>query len=152
MCAAAIGRSVPADPLASATMFDDQPRARRRLDAELIAWMTTVRPDGQPQSSPVWFLVDGDEILVYSAATSRLRNIAGNPRVALNLDGNGSGGDIVTMEGTARIVDDEPPAAANGRYVAKYRDAMQRNGWSPDRFSELYPVAVRIRVDRGRVW
>jgi len=27
-----------------------------RLDTELMAWVTTVNPDGQPQSSPIWFL------------------------------------------------------------------------------------------------
>jgi hypothetical protein len=38
-----------------------------RLHSNLIAWLTTVRPDGQPDSVPVWFLVrDDDTILVYS--------------------------------------------------------------------------------------
>ncbi|HSF87204.1 MAG TPA: TIGR03667 family PPOX class F420-dependent oxidoreductase [Acidimicrobiia bacterium] len=133
-------------------MFDDHARARQRLADELVAWMTTVRPDGRPQTSPVWFLVEGDEILVYSAETARLRNIAGNPHVAMNLDGNGRGGDIVTLEGTARIVPGERPASANATYVAKYEAAMERNEWSPDRFAELYPVAVRVTFERGRAW
>ncbi len=114
--------------------------------------MTTVRPDGRPQSSPVWFLVDGDEFVVYSATTSRVTNIEANPAVALNLDGNGLGGDIVTIEGTARIVADEPPAHESAAYVAKYRERMARNGWSPEQFGEMYPVAIRIRFERGRAW
>ena len=114
--------------------------------------MTTVRPDGRPQTSPVWFLVEGGEFLVYSADTARVRNLATNPQVALNLDGNGRGGDIVTVEGTARIVEDERAASGNDAYVAKYREAMARNGWSPERFSELYPIAIRITFDRGRAW
>ncbi len=133
-------------------MFDDQPRAQARLRDELIIWMTTVRPDGRPQTSPVWFLADGPEVLVYSAATSRIANVEANPAVALNLDGNGMGGDIVTIEGTARLVPTEPAAHANERYVTKYRQAMERNGWTPERFSELYPVAIRIALDRGRAW
>lgn len=133
-------------------MFEDHPRARQRLIEELIIWMTTVTPGGQPQASPVWFLLDGDELLVYSARTARLANMAANPHVALNLDGNGRGGDIVTIEGTARISPAEPPAAANAAYVAKYAAAMHRNGWTPDDFSELYPVAVRVGLDRSRVW
>ena len=32
---------------------DDGARALRRLETELIAWMTTVNPDGQPQASPI---------------------------------------------------------------------------------------------------
>lgn len=34
--------------------------AERRLREERIAWLTTVRADGQPQSVPVWFLWDGE--------------------------------------------------------------------------------------------
>jgi PPOX class probable F420-dependent enzyme len=133
-------------------MFEDHPRARRRLAEESIIWMTTVTPGGQPQTSPVWFLLDGDELLVYSAHSSRLSNIAANPRVALNLDGNGRGGDIVTIEGSARIVATEPAAAGNPAYVEKYATSMERNGWTPEEFSELYPVAVRIAFGRGRTW
>ena len=37
-----------------------QARAAERLRGEQVAWLTTVRADGQAQSSPVWFLWDGD--------------------------------------------------------------------------------------------
>jgi len=30
--------------------------AAERLTAEPIAWLTSVAPSGQPQSTPVWFL------------------------------------------------------------------------------------------------
>ena len=75
-------------------------RVERRLREEQIGWLTTVRGDGLPQPSPVWFLWDGETILIYSRPdTPRLRNIAGNPKVALNLDGDGRGGDIVILSG-----------------------------------------------------
>ena len=47
-----------------------------RLRAEDIGWLTTVTRDGQPQSSPVWFLWDDDEFLVYAQPRSpKVRNI-----------------------------------------------------------------------------
>ncbi len=56
-------------------------RAEERLHDEEIAWLTTVRPDGQPQSVPVWFLWDGEGFLVYSRPGARkLRNIEANPK------------------------------------------------------------------------
>lgn len=52
--------------------------AERRLRESLIGWFTSVRPNGQPDSVPVGFLVeDDDTILVYSQPGKRkLRNIA----------------------------------------------------------------------------
>ena len=35
-------------------------RAARRLREEIIGWLTTVTPDGQPQPIPVWFVWDGE--------------------------------------------------------------------------------------------
>ena len=63
-------------------------RAARRLREDIIGWLTTVSPEGAPQPVPVWFLWDGaSSILLYSRPEKRkLRNIAGNPRVSLNLD------------------------------------------------------------------
>jgi len=62
-------------------------RADGRLRREEVAWLTTVRPDGQPQSVPVWFLWDGASFLIYSRqGRQKLKNIARNPRVDLNLN------------------------------------------------------------------
>ena len=41
-------------------------RVARRLEQELIIWLTTVRVDGTPQPSPVWFLWADQSLLIYS--------------------------------------------------------------------------------------
>ena len=41
-------------------------RAGLRLREEEVAWMTTVPNDGRSQSVPVWFLWDGEWLLIYS--------------------------------------------------------------------------------------
>ena len=40
-------------------MTETGARAERRLREEKIAWLTTVRADGQSQPVPVWFLWNG---------------------------------------------------------------------------------------------
>ena len=128
-------------------------RAERRLHDEGIAWLTTVRPDGQPQSVPVWFWWDGETFLIYSQpGRQKLRNIRNNPRVGLNLNSNAYGGDVVRVEGTARIVEDAPPANEIGEYVEKYRDNMARIGFDPDGFARAYSVAIRVEPTRWQVW
>jgi PPOX class probable F420-dependent enzyme len=132
-------------------MFDDRPNIRKRLDAELIAWLTTVDAAGQPQASPVWFLVDGEVIVVYSLdGTPRTRNMATHPKVCLNLNSTRSGGQIVIIEGIATIVPDEPPAHEHERYVTKYRESMAELGMTPESFAADYPVRIHVQPTRLR--
>jgi PPOX class probable F420-dependent enzyme len=126
-------------------------RVGRRLNEELIAWLTTVRPDGTPEPSPVWFLWDGAACLIYSRPnTPKLRNIDRSPRVSLNLDGDRRGGDIVVMTGQARIDPDAPSADRVGAYVAKYAERIKGIGLTPDRFAQAYSVAIRFTPERLR--
>ena len=85
--------------------MDFTDRTRTRLSRETVAWFTTVNPGGTPITLPVWFLWNGDdEILIYSLTNAaRLRNIAANPRVSFHLDGDGHGGEVVVLEGTAAV-------------------------------------------------
>jgi PPOX class probable F420-dependent enzyme len=128
-------------------------RAATRLAEEKVVWLTTVRPSGRPQTSPVWYLYRDGEFLVFSkAGTARTANIAANPKVSVNLDGNGTGGDIVVVEGEAHIDRSVPPADHVPAYLEKYAGFMARNGWTPERFAADYPVPIRIRPTRFRVW
>lgn len=121
-------------------------RAERRLRSERIAWLVTVRADGTPQPSPVWFLWDGESFLIYSRPrTQKLRNIARNPRVSLHLDGDGEGGDIVTVTGDARVAEGEPPADEVPAYVEKYGWGFERLGMTARRFARDYSVPIRVR-------
>jgi PPOX class probable F420-dependent enzyme len=128
-------------------------RAAARLRDELIAWLTTVNPAGQPQSSPVWFLWTGSELVLASLAkTPRAANIRGNPRVSVHLDSDGDGGDIVTIEGEARIDESPIPAAEVEAYFAKYDAKIGEYGWTRESMFRDYPVVIRIRPTRVRTW
>ena len=136
-------------PIDTSTEFGQ--RAERRLREEWLAWLTTVDASGTPQPIPVWFLWDGaDSVLIYSKPdTPKLRAIARNPRVSLNLDGNGKGGDIVVLLGEAAVSAD-PPAHAIPEYVEKYAPRLEFNRWAPEEFGSMYSVPIRIRVTRVR--
>ena len=126
-------------------------RVRDRLTSEIVVWLTTVGPDGAPQPVPVWFLWDGNEILIYSQPNRpKLRNIARNPRVALNFDSDGRGGNIVVLTGRARIVEDAPPATAVPAYIAKYRDHIRQLGTTDEGFAREYSVAIRVTPEKLR--
>ena len=128
-------------------------RAERRLRNEEIAWLTTVRPDGQPQTVPVWFHWDGEGFLVYSRPGARkLRNIEANPKVNLNLNSNETGGDVVRAECAAEVLAEAPPATEVAAYLEKYREAIGRIGFDPEGFAQAYSVAIRATPARWQVW
>ena len=124
-----------------------------RLRAENIAWITTVTADGQPQSSPVWFLWDEGEFLVYAQPHSwKVRNIRVQPKVALHLDTDADGGRVVTFEAAARISEGQPPSHEVEAYLAKYRDAIAGLGWTPEQTAADYSTALRLTPTRVRVY
>ena len=128
-------------------------RARRRLASERVVWLTTVRADGQAQSSPVWFLWDGQTFLLYSQpGAQKVRNLAANPRVSLHLGDDGTGDDVVTFEGTATVEPDTPRADRVLAYLAKYQTAIEALGYEPGPFARTYSMAIRVRPTRVRVW
>ena len=93
------------------------------------------------------FLWDGDDnVLVYSQPGTRIRNIARKPKVTLNFDGDGQGGDIVVLSGIAEVDESGPSAAEDAAWVAKYAGEWERLGMTAGSFAERFSVPVRIRI------
>ena len=134
-------------------MLHDRPELTTRLDDDLVGWLTTVTESGQPQSSVVWFLRDGDNLLVYSKPdATKLANITVNPKVAFNLRGDELGDTLATFEGTAEVVESPTPPHRDPAYLDKYRGEISRLGWVPDQFANDYSALIRITIDRIRSW
>lgn len=121
-----------------------------RLRANLMAWLTTVRPDGRPDSVPVWFLMREDEtVLVYSEPGKvKLRNISRNPSVALGLDVTDIGRDIIRVDGTAEHVPGFPAADQQPEYVAKYAERIGTLFGTASQFAARFSEAVIITPRR----
>jgi PPOX class probable F420-dependent enzyme len=128
-------------------------RADRRLRTEQILWLTTVRGDGQPQSSPVWFVWDGETFLIFSQPhAQKIHNLAANPRVAVHVDTDAAGEDVLTIDGTAAVDPDMPPSDQLEEYQVKYRKSIQAMGLTPAELARDFSVAVRVRPARVRAW
>ena len=127
-------------------------RVRTRLHDAYAIWLTTVGIDGTPQPNPVWFVWDGGEsIVVYNRPDAhRWVHIDARPNIALHLDGNGRGGDIVVLAATAQRAAELPPPHELREYLAKYRSGMERVSGSAEKFSVDYSVPLRITIRRIR--
>ena len=134
-------------------ILPDSGRAAERLDHEVMAWLTTVTAKGRPRSSAVWFVVLDDAIYIQSRRDAgKLGNIRANGKVSFHLDGDGAGGDIVTIDADAEILDGPPPGLLDA-YAEKYgpviRDRIRR---TPEAMIDEYPTTVRLIPRRVRAW
>jgi hypothetical protein len=96
--------------------------AEERLEKAINYWVCTVRRDGRPHAVPVWGMwVDGAFYYGGGPDTQHMRNVAANPNVSVHLE---SGGDVVIVEGVARVsgaivrdLAERLAAASNAKYA-----------------------------------
>jgi PPOX class probable F420-dependent enzyme len=129
---------------------DRRERVDTRLHTNLMAWLTTVNAAGRPDSVPVWFLLcDDDRILVYSQPNkAKLRNIEGNPNVALGLDVTDIGRDIIRIEGTALSAPGHASADHVPAYAAKYTERIAAIFGTAEQFAAQFSEAILITPSR----
>jgi PPOX class probable F420-dependent enzyme len=121
-------------------------RVARRLVEERVIWLTTVDSQGTPQPRPVWFLWDGNTFLIYSQPeTHKLEHIRHHPQVALSLNADSQGNDIVVFTGEARIAEEERPANEVSAYADRYREGFKNIGMTAEEFARSYSVALWVR-------
>lgn len=116
-----------------------------RLRSEAMMWLSTVRPNGRPHIVPVWFLWDGETILIFSRPdTQKLRNLRQNDHVMLALDTARLGGDIVTIEGKATLLEGTTLGMNMPVFAEKYAELIARLGQTPDSLTRMYSEVIQV--------
>lgn len=60
-------------------------RYRDILESTTLGHLTTIDPSGRPQVNPVWFIWDGEHVLLsVKPETGKYRNMRGTPNVAMS--------------------------------------------------------------------
>ncbi|WP_369256112.1 PPOX class F420-dependent oxidoreductase [Streptomyces sp. R35] len=111
--------------------------------------LSTVRADGSPHVTPIWFLLDGDDVLFNTAKGSvKGRNLARDSRVALCVDDDRPPYDFVVLEGRAVLSEDlvelrHWAARIGSRYMGEERaeEFGKRNGVPGE-------LLVRVRIEK----
>jgi PPOX class probable F420-dependent enzyme len=118
-----------------------------RLRSEPMIWLSTVRHDGRPHLVPVWFLWDGEAVLIFSQPNQqKIRNIQQNNNVMLALDTAKGGGDIVMIEGKAELLENgnEKVGANMPEFAEKYAANFTRMNQTADAMAKTYSQAIRV--------
>jgi PPOX class probable F420-dependent enzyme len=127
------------------------PEAQRRIATDHVVWLTTVTDSGAPAPNPVWFVPDGDDLVVFSEPSARkVHNIGRRPVVTLNFNSDADGGDVVVITGTASLTPGTKPSGLRA-YLDKYEASITGPlQMTVDEIDRTYDTEVRIRPTRVR--
>ena len=112
------------------------------LERALFAHLATVRPDGAPQSSVMWFAWDGSRIrLTHTRTRQKFANLAHEPRVALSIADPDDQYRFLEIRGTVEKIEDDPNAEF-------YRSLQRRYGMDYPIMDADVRVIFTIHPDR----
>jgi PPOX class probable F420-dependent enzyme len=127
------------------------PDAVRHIEQDQVVWFTSVSDGGVPAPNPVWFVPDGDDLVVFSQPSSRrVHNIGARPVVTLHFNSDPSGGDVVVITGRASVTHGSKPSALPA-YLEKYESEITGAlGTTVAEIDATYDTEIRVRPTRVR--
>ena len=129
-------------------MTDDQWRAFVSQGTR-TGKLSTVRADGSPHVAPIWFLLDGDDLVFNTGKdTVKGRNLARDGRMALCVDDDQPPFAFVVLQGRAELIEELDQvqhwaARIGARYMGEDRaeEFGKRNGVPGE-------LLVRVSIDK----
>ena len=99
----------------------NNPKVQKILHSKQFAHVATIRPDGSPQSSPMWFVWDG-EYLKFTHATNRqkYRNIRYNPHIAVSITDVDDPYTSAEFRGVVERIEEDPGGAFYEALAKRY--------------------------------
>ena len=95
--------------------------ARELFNAKNFAHVTSLMPDGSPQTSPVWCEAVGNNILINcDASTIKAKNFSRDPRVAVSIVDQGKPYEAVYVRGRVTEIRPDPDGNHIDKLAKKY--------------------------------
>jgi len=135
-------------------MSDEQRRAFL-LEGTRTGVLATVRRDGRPHAAPIWFTLDGDDVLFTTGTgTVKGRNLRRTGQATLVVDESSPPFHFVTIEGSVEISEDMADllhwaTVLGGRYMgADNAEAFgRRNAVPGELLVRLRPAKIVALAD-----
>lgn len=117
--------------------------------------LSTVRADGRPHVAPIWFVLDGDDLLFNTWHTSvKAKNMLRDNRVSICVDDEKPPFAFVIVEGTAVLLDNPPDnlhwaTQIGGRYMGPDQAEAfgKRNGVAGEFLVRVTPTKIIAQKD-----
>lgn len=120
--------------------------ARAFLNERRFASLATINKDGTPQQTPMWYDLDGDTILMNTAAGRlKYRNLQRDPRVSFAVV---DGYRWVTITGHIELNEDQAIAQADIKRLAiRYHGPEKGERQARESFSKQQRVTIRLKIE-----
>jgi PPOX class probable F420-dependent enzyme len=110
--------------------------ARAFLNKPLIARLSTIGADGYPHTVPIWYMMDGEDVLFISDRTARkTQNALANPKGAVTIGGDLTDDAGYLLRGDIRVEDDTDQRVTH-RMIDRYEDKENgdrlKDAWKND--------------------
>lgn len=121
--------------------------ARRFLEDQRFAVLATINPDGTPQLSPVWYELQGDEIMMNTRrGRVKDRNLRRDPRCSICVE---DGYTWIAISGTAHLIDEPGIAQDDIRHLSTINHGEEiAERQMVDQFSKQVRATIRLSIDR----
>src|SRR5262249_20809740 len=111
--------------------------------------LATASPTGEPHVAPVWFLVDGEDLVFTTGEeTIKGRNLRANPRAALTVDVSEYPYDFVVVRGSVSLDSHAPDLLAWATRLAEGDVPVRRARKYGERNAVDGEMLCRLRIER----
>ena len=121
---------------------------RTFLEEKRFAVVGSRNPDGSPHLAVMWFLIDGENVVVNSAqGRIKDRNLAADPRMSVLVE---DGYRWIRIDGRVRIEHDQKIAQADIRRLAAryYEDERKVDEAVKNNFGKQHRITYRLPIRR----
>ena len=120
------------------------PEVRAFLEEKRFAVMATVRPDGFPQQTVMWYDLEDDFVLL-NTLRGRIKdaNLRRDPRLSLCIEDDYR---YVTLEGVAELIEDQETAQADIARLAIRYHGPEKGARAADGFRNQQRVTIHMTI------
>ena len=107
----------------------NNPKVQKILQSKAFAYLATIGSNGEPQSSPMWFLWDGEYIkLTHTTNRKKYQNIKRDPRVSICIADVDDPYTHAEFRGVVERIDEDPDGAFYNTLAEHYGASWRYRG------------------------
>lgn len=122
-------------------------KVRAFLNEKRFAVLATLNEDGTIQQTTMWYLLEGDTIVMNTkAGRVKDRNLRRDPRISICLE---DGYHYLTISGTVELIEDQATAQHDIKRLAiRYHGEEQAARQVAEQFSQEQRVTIHLKPER----